>query len=106
VLGARLVHVPAAAVRAAVSVSWHARLQPIDAGWIDLAYAVPLMDTSRAESELGWAATRDALSVLTETVDGMRQSAADRSPVLRPRSVAAGLGRFVRHGPVSSRRRP
>jgi UDP-glucose 4-epimerase len=105
-LDARLVHVPAAALRAAVSLSWHARLQQLDAGWIDLGYAVPLMDTSRAASELGWSATRDAVSVLQETVDGMRDAAAGRSPVLRPRSVAASLGRFVRHGPVSARRRP
>jgi UDP-glucose 4-epimerase len=106
VLGARLVHVPAAAVRAAVSLTWHARLQQLDAGWIDLAYALPLMDTSRAASELGWSATKDAVSVLAETMDGMREGAADRSPVLRPRSVAGALGRFVRGGPVSSRRRP
>ena len=106
VLGARLVHVPAAAVRAAVSLSWHARLQPLDAGWIDLAYALPLMDTSRAASELGWRATRDAVSVLAETVEGMRDGASDRSPVLHPRSLPAALGRFVRQGPVSTRRRP
>ena len=106
VLGARLVHVPAAAVRAAVSLSWHARLQQLDAGWIDLAYALPLMDTSRAASELGWTATRDAVSVLAETVEGMREGAHDRSPVLRPRSVPAALGRFVHRGPVSTRRRP
>jgi UDP-glucose 4-epimerase len=105
-LGARLVPVPAAAVRAAVSLSWHARLQQVDAGWIDLAHAVPLMDTSRAVAELGWAPSNDALSVLAETVEGMRAGAADHSPVLRPRSVAGALGRFVRRGPVSARRRP
>jgi UDP-glucose 4-epimerase len=106
VFGARLVHVPSGAVRAAVSLSWHARLQQLDPGWIDMAYALPLLDTSRAESELGWSATRDAVSVLAETVQGMREAAADRTPVLRPRSVPAALGRFVRRGPVSLRRRP
>jgi len=106
VLGARLVHVPAAAVRAAVSLSWHARLQQVDAGWIDLAYALPLLDTSRAASELGWTATRDSVSVLAETVEGMREGASDRSPVLRPRSVPTALARFVRRGPVSTRRQP
>ena len=106
VLGARLVHVPSAAVRAAVSVSWHARVQPLDPGWIDMAYALPLLDTSRAASELGWSATRDAVSVLAETVAGMRDAASDRSPVLRPRSVAGALGRFLERGPVSSRREP
>ncbi len=106
VLGARPVHVPAGIVRAAVSLSWHARLQQLDAGWIDLAYAVPLMDTSRATTELGWKATKDAVSVLAETVQGMREGAHERSPVLRPRDVPSALGRFVRNGPVSRRRVP
>ncbi len=105
VLGARLVHVPAAALRAAVSVSWHARLQQLDAGWLDLGYAVPLMDTSRAAAELGWSASQDAVSVLAETVQGMRDAASGRSPVLRPRSVPGALRQFVGRGPVSSRRR-
>ena len=106
VLGARLVHVPSAAVRAAVSLSWHARLQPVDPGWIDMGYAVPSLDTTRAASELGWSATQEALTVLAETVEGMREAAADASPVLRPRSVAASMSRFVRRGPVSSRPLP
>ena len=106
VLGARLVHVPSATVRAAVAASWHARLQPIDAGWIDLAFAVPLLDATRARTELGWSPRHDALSVLAETVEGMQDGAAGRSPVLRPRSVAGGLGRAVRRGPVSVRRTP
>lgn len=103
-LGARLVHVPAAALRAAVSASWHARVQPLDPGWIDLAFAVPLLDTTRALTELGWSPTRDARSVLAETLDGMRDADSAHSPVLRPRTVAGGLLRAVRRGPVSSRR--
>ena len=106
VLGARLVHVPSAAVRAAVSLSWHARLQPVDPGWVDMGYALPLLDTARATSVLGWSPTKDALTVLGETVDGMKETAAGRSPVLRPRSVVGALGRFARRGPVSSRERP
>lgn len=106
VLGARLVHVPSTVVRTAVSLTWHARLQQLDPGWIDLAYALPLLDTSRATTELGWSATKESLFVLAETVEGMREGAHDRSPVLRPRSVPAAVGRFVRRGPVSLRRRP
>lgn len=105
-LGAPLVHVPSAAVRAAVSLSWHARVQQVDPGWVDMGFALPLLDTTRASSELGWAPQHDALSVLAETVQGMRDGAAERSPVLRPRTVAASLGRFLRKGPVSSRERP
>lgn len=105
VLGARPVHVPAAAVRAAVAASWHARLQPLDAGWIDLAYAVPLMDTSRAYAELGWSATTGSIRVLAETVHGMQEGAAGASAVLRPRTVPGAFVRFLREGPVSRRRR-
>lgn len=105
-LGARLVHTPAAVLRAAVSASWHARVQPLDPGWIDMAFAVPLLDTSRAESELGWTAAKDAVAVLDETIEGMQDGASGSSPVLRPRTVAASLARAVRKGPVSSRRAP
>jgi nucleoside-diphosphate-sugar epimerase len=105
-LGARLVQVPAAAVRVAVSLSWRARVQQVDAGWVDMGYAVPLLDSSRAASELGWSPATDALSVLSETVSGMRDASSDHSPVLRPRSVAGALGRFARRGPVASREQP
>jgi UDP-glucose 4-epimerase len=105
-LGARLVHVPSAAVRAAVSASWHARVQPLDPGWIDMGYAVPLLDTTRARTELGWAPSTDATSVLAETLAGMQDTASSGTPVLRPRTVAGGLSRALRRGPVSSRRAP
>ncbi|MBC2934932.1 NAD-dependent epimerase/dehydratase family protein [Nocardioides sp. zg-1228] len=106
VLGARLVHVPSGVVRAAVSASWHARLQPVDPGWIDMGYAVPLLDSTRARTELGWSPTTDAVSVLAETLEGMQEAGWSRTPVLRPRSVAGGLLRTLRRGPVSSRREP
>src|SRR3954454_22559288 len=106
VLGARLVHVPSSVVRPGVSLSWHARLQPVDPGWLDLAFAVPLLDTTRARRELGWEPTKDALSVLDETLAGMREAASDRSPVLRPRSVPAQVVRALRRGPVTSRHLP
>ncbi len=106
VLGARPVHVPSAVLRALVSATWHARLQPVDPGWLDLGFAVPLMDTSRAQGELGWAPRLDAVSVLAETVAGMRDGASDRSPVLRPRSVPRQLVGALRRGPVTRRHEP
>jgi nucleoside-diphosphate-sugar epimerase len=106
VLGARLVHVPSAAMRVAMSAAWHARLQPVDPGWLDLGFAVPLLDTTRARRELGWAPTSDALSVLAETVEGMIGTEHAASPVLRLRTVPRQLARAVRRGPVSSRERP
>ena len=105
-LGARLVHVPSAVLRAAVSTSWHARLQPLDPGWIDMAFAVPLLETSRAESELGWSPSYDAVAVLDETIMGMQDGASGGSAVLRPRTVATALARAARKGSVSIRRAP
>lgn len=105
-LGARHVHAPGRLLRAAVSASWQAHLQPLDPGWIDLALEVPLMDTRRAREELGWSASRTAVSVLEETVAGMRDSASGSTVALRPRSVARTLRDRVRSGPVARRRRP
>jgi UDP-glucose 4-epimerase len=105
-LGARHVQVPAPVVRRAVALSWRARLQPLDPGWIDLAYGVPLLDTTRAREELGWSPRSDATGVLAEVVDGMRSRAADATPPLRPRTVAQSLRRSLRLGPVSRRREP
>lgn len=106
VLGARPVHVPAPWVRTAVSAAWHARLQQVDPGWMDLAFSVPLLDTGRAARELDWRPTRDAVAVLEETVRGMRRSDADDTPVLRRRTVRQGLAQVLRDGPVSRRHRP
>ena len=106
VLGARLVHVPAKVLRAGLSAAWHARVEQLDPGWLDLGFAVPLLDTTRAADVLGWAARTDAVSVLTETVAGMRDAASGGSPVLRTRSVVGQLARAVRSGLVSTRRKP
>jgi UDP-glucose 4-epimerase len=105
-LGTRAVHLPSPVVRAVVSATWHARLQPVDPGWCDLGFAVPLLDTTRASRELGWSPTVDAMTVLKETLAGMREAAAGRTPVLRPRTVLGQLRETFRSGPVTSRRRP
>lgn len=105
-LSAKPVHVPALAVRAAMSLSWHARLQQVDPGWLDLGYSVPLLDTGRAARELGWSPTRDAGAVLDETLEGMRAGASGDTAVLRPRTVAGQLAGLLRRGPISHRREP
>jgi nucleoside-diphosphate-sugar epimerase len=106
VFGARPVHVPARALRVAMAGAWHARLQQVDPGWLDLGFSVPLLDTSRASRELGWSAGVDAVAVLRETLSGMRDASADDTPVLRRRSVLRQLTDAVRRGPVSRRRLP
>jgi nucleoside-diphosphate-sugar epimerase len=104
--GARLLHVPSGVLRSAVSASWHARLQQLDPGWIDLAFALPLLDSSRARRELGWSPTVSTAHVFAEIVAGMTEADAGPTAVLRRRSVPGALGDALRRGPVSYRSRP
>ncbi len=99
-LGARPVNIPFGLARAAAAVSWHLRLQPTAAAWLDLARATPLMDIARAHDELGWSATRSAPEVLRELLAGMAKGAGAATPPLapdRPRrrlhELATGIGR-------------
>jgi nucleoside-diphosphate-sugar epimerase len=105
-LDARPVHVPASALRVAMSAAWHARLQQVDAGWLDLGFAVPLLDSTRARSELGWAPRVDAVTVLGEVLAGMREAASGTTPVLRRRTVPGAVRDLATRGPVGRRDRP
>jgi nucleoside-diphosphate-sugar epimerase len=91
-LHARPVAVPARLLRAAAQLTWRARLQPADPGWIDLARGVPTMDTTRARTDLGWSPRHSAGDALLELLDGLADGAGADTPPLDPR---AG-GRFRR----------
>jgi nucleoside-diphosphate-sugar epimerase len=104
-LGARAVHVPSRALRPMMSAAWHARLQQVDPGWLDLALAVPLLDTSRAETELEWSPEVDSESVLRQMLAGMREHDSGATPALRERSVRGALADLVKGGPAGRRHR-
>lgn len=106
VLGARAVHVPSQVVRAVVDASWRLHLQQVDPGWLDLAFALPLLDSGRARRELDWTPTKDAVSVLAEIVGGMKDTASDGSPVLRRRTPLSQARAALQRGPLSRRKRP
>lgn len=106
VLGARPVHLPMPALRAAADAAWRVRLQALDPGWLDLAAAVPLLDTARARRELGWAPRIPADEALREVLAGMADRAATASPALRPRSARAELAAIARSHPIGTRRLP
>jgi UDP-glucose 4-epimerase len=105
-LGARPVHVPSRVLGAVAAAAWHARLQPLDPGWIDLAFSVPLLDTSRARDVLGWAPSVEPRAALREVVDGMADAAHTGSPVLARRSALAQARKLVVRGPIGNRRVP
>lgn len=100
-LSARPLHVAPRVLRAGIAASYALRLQPSPPGWLDMGLAVPVMDSSRARSELGWSPTRSSGGALLELLDGIRErSGLDTPPLasetggpLRLREVAGGVGR-------------
>jgi UDP-glucose 4-epimerase len=76
--------VPPQVFRALASVTWRARLQQTEPGWIDLAAQVPTMDTGRLEA-LGWTPTKRATDVLGSFVDAIGRGAGRPGPLLEPR---------------------
>jgi nucleoside-diphosphate-sugar epimerase len=83
-LAARPVRVPAAALRGAAALSWRLRLQPTTPGWVDMALGVPVMDSRRARSELGWSPRRSSADALRELLAGIRHGAGEATPPLAP----------------------
>jgi UDP-glucose 4-epimerase len=100
-LGARQVPVPARVLRAGAAASYKLHLQPTEPGWLDMGLAVPIMDTTRARDELGWAPLHDAGEALVELLDGMRERAGVDTPPLAPgsggparvRELLSGVGK-------------
>jgi len=80
--GARKVRVPAGMVRAVVAATWRAHLQPTPEGWVDMALQTPLLDTTRARTELGWEPRIDAGAALLEVVQGFHDGAQSPTPPL------------------------
>jgi nucleoside-diphosphate-sugar epimerase len=100
----RTVGVPGVVLRTLADLSWRGRLQPVDAGWVDLALNAPLLDAGRAHRELGWQPRVDALTALTELLDGMARRAHTASPPLSAQAPLPGRlwgllrGRLPGHG--------
>jgi UDP-glucose 4-epimerase len=103
-LGARPVPVPARALRLAAQVTWKLRLQPTPPGWLDMGLGVPVMDTTRARTELGWTPRRTSGQALLDLLQGMREGAQEVTPPLaratsgpmRIRELVTGVGRTSR----------
>jgi UDP-glucose 4-epimerase len=105
-LSAKGIHVPSALLRQLVKISWRAHLQPVDEGWLDMAFTVPLLDVSRARAVLGWAPDYDSCQAITDMGDGFMARADTSSPVLTQRTFGQTLRRDLRDGPITSRRLP
>ena len=82
ILNARKLPVPRTLARAAVAATWRLRLQPTPEGWLDMALAVPLMDTTRAREELGWEPSRGAGDAIRDVLEGISKGGRLPTPPL------------------------
>lgn len=82
----RHVPVPARALRPLVALAWRARALPTDPGWLDMAMRVPVLDTTRARTELGWQPRHDARSTVRELLEGIAEGRGAASAPMRPRT--------------------
>ena len=100
-LRARTLRMSARVTRALASVAFHARVTPIPPSWLDLALGVPLLDTTRAQTELGWMPSYTGERAIADLLDGMRHASGLETPPLSPetsgparlRELATGIGK-------------
>jgi nucleoside-diphosphate-sugar epimerase len=85
-LGARRLRIGRGFARAAAALSFRLRLQPSEAGWLDMGLGVPLMDTTRARNELGWEPRHSSIEALRELLSGMAAGAGAETPPLDPKT--------------------
>lgn len=82
ILHARVLPVPVLPVRALVTLLWKLRIVPSSPDLLDAVLRLPLMDTSRAHSELGWAPKHSAVDALSEFVRGVHEIGDKPTPPL------------------------
>jgi UDP-glucose 4-epimerase len=96
VLRARTVPIPARALRAGAAATYALRLQPTEPGWVDMGLGVPLMDCTRARTELGWTAKWSATDTLADLIAGMHSGTDfDTPPLARATTAPARIREFL-----------
>jgi UDP-glucose 4-epimerase len=84
--GARKVGMSEKSVRRFCELSWRLHLQPTPPGWVDMAFESPLIDTTRARDELGWAPRHSSKEALVELIQGLHDGAGAPTPTLAPKA--------------------
>lgn len=95
VLGARSVRLPAGPLRAVLAAAWRMHLVPASPGLFDAVRQLPLMDTTRARVELGWAPRYTAVEAIEEFLEGLCHGAGMSTPPLEPSSAGGRLREFA-----------
>lgn len=98
ILHARRLRLPAAALRQGAAITFKLRLQPSEPGWVDMALAVPLLDSTRARTELGWQPLHSSTQALRELIDAMAAGTDYPTPPLTRQSSGPGRIRELMTG--------
>jgi nucleoside-diphosphate-sugar epimerase len=88
-LQARTFRPPARAIRGALAAAWHLHLVPASPYLFDAVLQLPVMDVTRARTELGWSPRHSSVEALREMLEGLQQSAGMATPPLRPHARRA-----------------
>lgn len=96
-LHAKVVRLPVWAVRAPLVAAWRLHLTPASPDLFDAVLHLPLMDSTRARTELGWVPTHDATDTVREFLAGMREVAGLPTPPLTP-TLPGGRAHELRTG--------
>ena len=83
-LGARTFPMPAGPLRAVLATAWQLHLLPASPHLFDAVLQLPIMDVTRARTELGWSPRHGALDAIRAFLDGLQQGAGMDTPPLAP----------------------
>lgn len=83
-LGAVTVPVPARALKALHVAAHRSRIVPGEPGWMDETLQHPLVDTTRARAELGWAPQVSAVEAFVEVLEALSRGAGGDTPPMAP----------------------
>ncbi|MFI1535355.1 SDR family oxidoreductase [Streptomyces anandii] len=86
-LGARTVRLPRGAARSAIAAAWGLHLLPASPHLFDAVLRLPLMDCTRAHTELGWRPERTATEVVQEFLEGLQHGEGADTEPMRGRKV-------------------
>ena len=101
--GALELPLPPSVVRALTTLTWKARMQPTPPGWLDMGLGVPLMDSTRIRTELGWTPQWTSMGALRDLLEGIARGADfDTPPLAHATGGPARVGEIA-HGRVGAR---
>lgn len=90
-LGVRAVRIPRSAVRFAARAAWNLHVAPASPGLLDTVLQLPLLDSTRAETELEWHPRFTPRDTLESFLGGLGDGAGMPTPPLAPDSVRRRL---------------